>query len=144
VVLETSLKIICKEGITERIKGHQIFAMAFRAAIAALNLKILPKTNKIAANTLTAIYYPKGVDSAALRSKMGNNNIIVAGGLLSKIKASYFRIGHMGSVSSNDLIVVLAALEHVLLELGHEIIVGKSLQTFQRKLLKTDSLTFKC
>jgi alanine-glyoxylate transaminase/serine-glyoxylate transaminase/serine-pyruvate transaminase len=144
VVLETSLKIICKEGITERIKGHQIFAMAFRAAIAALNLKILPKTNKIAANTLTAIYYPKGVDSAALRSKMGNNNIIVAGGLLSKIKASYFRIGHMGSVSSNDLIVVLAALEHVLLELGHEIIVGKSLQTFQRKLLKTESLTFKC
>jgi alanine-glyoxylate transaminase/serine-glyoxylate transaminase/serine-pyruvate transaminase len=64
-----------------------------------LNLTILPKTTEIAANTLTAVYYPEGVDGAALSSKMVDSNVIIAGGLLTEIKKlTYFRIGHMGSV----------------------------------------------
>jgi alanine-glyoxylate transaminase/serine-glyoxylate transaminase/serine-pyruvate transaminase len=136
VALETSLKIICKEGIEKRVKRHQSLAKAFRAAIASLNLTILPKTFKIAANTLTAVYYPEGVDGAALSSKMVDGNVIIAGGLLPEIKATYFRIGHMGSVSPNDLLAVLGALERALSELGHPLEIGKSLQTFQIELLK--------
>ena len=136
VALETSLKIICKEGIEKRVKRHQSLAKAFRAAIASLNLTILPKTFKIAANTLTAVYYPEGVDGAALSSKMVDSNVIIAGGLLPEIKATYFRIGHMGSVSPNDLLAVLGALERALSELGHPLEIGKSLQTFQIELLK--------
>ncbi|TVZ25503.1 alanine-glyoxylate transaminase/serine-glyoxylate transaminase/serine-pyruvate transaminase [Gillisia sp. Hel_I_86] len=138
VALESSLKIICKEGMDKRVKRHRGLAMAFRTAIASLNLKLLPKTNEIAANTLTAVYYPKGIDGTALLSKIANDNVIVAGGLLAEIKTSYFRIGHMGSVSSNDLISVLAVLERALLDLGHQMIAGKSLQTFQNELLKPD------
>ncbi|SEA90961.1 alanine-glyoxylate transaminase / serine-glyoxylate transaminase / serine-pyruvate transaminase [Flavobacterium gillisiae] len=136
VALETSLKIICKEGIEKRVKRHQSLAKAFRAAIASLNLTILPKTTEIAANTLTAVYYPEGVDGAALSSKMVDSNVIIAGGLLPEIKATYFRIGHMGSVSPNDLLAVLGALERALSELGHPLEIGKSLQTFQIELLK--------
>lgn len=128
--------MICKETIDKRVKRHQKLAVAFRKAIASLNLKILPKTNEIAAHTLTAIYYPDGIDGKALCSMMGDKNIIVAGGLLPEIKTSYFRIGHMGSVSANDLIAVLAALEHVLLELGQKIEIGKSLKTFQNNILE--------
>jgi alanine-glyoxylate transaminase/serine-glyoxylate transaminase/serine-pyruvate transaminase len=90
VELETSLKIICKGGMDKRVIRHQSLASAFRAALASLNLTILPKTNATAANTLTAIYYPKGVDGAALSSKMTDSNVIIAGGLLADIKASYF------------------------------------------------------
>ncbi|EIA07489.1 pyridoxal-phosphate-dependent aminotransferase family protein [Flavobacterium frigoris] len=136
VALETSLKIICKEGIEKRVKRHQSLAKAFRAAIASLNLTILPKTTEIAANTLTAVYYPEGIDGAALSSKMVDSNVIIAGGLLPEIKTTYFRIGHMGSVSPNDLLAVLGALERALSELGQPLEVGKSLQTFQNELLK--------
>jgi alanine-glyoxylate transaminase / serine-glyoxylate transaminase / serine-pyruvate transaminase len=138
VALGTSLKIICKEGMNERVKRHQILAKAFRAGISSLNLEIIPKTNKIAANMLTAAYYPKGIEGAALLTKTAKNNVIVAGGLLPGLKTSYFRIGHMGSVSSNDLIAVLGALERALLELGHQIVSGKCLQAFQNELLKTN------
>jgi len=138
VALETSLKIICKEGMSERVKRHQILAKAFRAGISSLDLEILPKTNTIAANTLTAVYYPEGIGGAALIAKMADYNVIIAGGLLPEIKAAYFRIGHMGSVSSNDLIAVLGALERALLELGHPIVSGKSLQAFQNELLKAN------
>ena len=135
VALETSLKIICKEGMRERVKRHQILAKAFRAGISSLKLETIPKTNKIAANTLTAAYYPEGIDGATLLTKIANNNVIIAGGLLPELKTSYFRIGHMGSVSANDLIAVLGALERALLELGHNIVYGKSLETFQNELL---------
>jgi alanine-glyoxylate transaminase/serine-glyoxylate transaminase/serine-pyruvate transaminase len=138
VALETSLKIICKEGMSERVKRHQSLAKAFRAGITALNLKILPKTNTIAANTLTAVYYPKGIDGAALSAKMVESNVIVAGGLLPEIKATYFRIGHMGSVSANDLIAVLGALERALITLGHTMVSGSSLQAFQNELITSN------
>ena len=138
VALETSLKIICEEGMDKRVKRHQNLAKAFRAGIASLNLEILPKRNTIAANTLTAVYYPEGIDAAALSAKMVDSNVIIAGGLLPEIKGAYFRIGHMGSVSSNDLIAVLGALERALLELGYHIVSGKSLQAFQNELLKAN------
>ena len=137
VALETSLKIICKEGIDQRVKRHQILAKAFRAGITSLNLKILPQKEEIAANTLTAVYYPDQIDGKALLSKIGSYDVTVAGGLLSEIKTQYFRIGHMGSVSANDLIAVLAALERALLILGHNIEAGKSLQAFQNELLNS-------
>jgi len=138
VALETSLKIICKEGMSQRVNRHQHLANAFRAGISALNLEVLPKTNQAAANTLTAIYYPKGIDGPALLSKIAENNVIIAGGLLSEIKNTYFRIGHMGSVSANDLLAVLGALERALLELGHDMVSGKCLQAFQNEFLKTN------
>lgn len=138
VALETSLKIICNEGMDKRVKRHQDLAKAFRAALASLNLTILPKTTAIAANTLTAIYYPEGIDGSTMNAKMSESNVIIAGGLLPDIKASYFRIGHMGSVSSNDLLAVLGALERALSELGHSFEIGKGLQTFQMELLNTN------
>lgn len=138
VALEMSLKIICNEGMDKRIKRHQSLAEAFRSALAALNLTILPKTTAIAANTLTAVYYPEGINGTALNAKMSDSNVIIAGGLLPDIKASYFRIGHMGSVSANDLLAVLGALERGLSQLGHSFEIGKGLQTFQMEILKAN------
>ncbi|MGS0524265.1 pyridoxal-phosphate-dependent aminotransferase family protein [Zobellia nedashkovskayae] len=137
VALETSLKTICAEKITNRVKRNKNLAEAFRAGIKALNLETLPKTEKITANTLTAIYYPKGIDGAELRLKIANYDVIIAGGLLTEMKTSYFRIGHMGSVSSSDLVTVLSALEMALLELGHSFESGKGLQAFQDTLLES-------
>ncbi|MBE0393859.1 alanine--glyoxylate aminotransferase family protein [Flavobacterium sp. PL002] len=136
VALKTSLKIICTEGIEKRVQRHQSLAKAFRAAIASLKLTILATSNTIAANTLTAVYYPEGIDGAAFSAKMVANNVIIAGGLLPDIKTTYFRVGHMGSVSPNDLLAVLGALERTLSELGYPLEIGKSLQTFQTELLK--------
>ena len=139
VALETSLQIICKEGMSERIKRHQVLAKAFRVGIKSLQLETIANSEKIAANTLTAAYYPKGIDGGELLKKIAKNDVIIAGGLLSEIKTTYFRIGHMGSVSANDLIAVLAALESALLELGHNIVSGESLEAFQNDLLRSNS-----
>lgn len=140
LALETSLKIICEEGIPKRVKRHQDLARAFRAALDSIGLIILPATNEIAANTLSAIYFPDGVEGATILSKMIEHDVIIAGGLLPEIKATYFRIGHMGSVSSNDLLAVLGGLERALSELGHSFEIGASLKAYQNALLKIEEV----
>ena len=131
VALESSLKIIDNEGVQLRVERHQKLASAFRLAISALGLKILPINGNIAANTLTAIYYPKEVKGDVLLKHVSDFDIIIAGGLLPEIKADYFRIGHMGSVSSRDLIATLSALEYSLFQCGYNFETGISLKTFQ-------------
>ncbi len=135
VALQTSLKIIDKEGIEKRVDRHRRLAAAFRAAITSLGLKLLPNNNKVAANTLTAIYYPENIDGADFRSKISECDVIIAGGLLAEIKSSYFRVGHMGSVSAKDLIATLSAIEHALHYVGHEFETGTGLSTFQREIM---------
>ena len=135
LALEKSLGIICDEGMGARVQRHKRLARAFRAAIASLNLSILPTEDVIAAHTLTAVYYPENIDGALLRAHIVADDVIVAGGLLSEIKTTYFRVGHMGSVSSNDLLAVLGALERALQSQKYPFEMGVSLRTFQDSLI---------
>ncbi len=129
--LEISLHMIDREGIENRVQRHQALAHAFRSAILALGLQLLPFDQSHAANTLTAIYYPEGINGALLCAKMADHDVLIAGGLLPDIKAKYFRIGHMGSVSQNDLVATLSALEYALFELDYAFEPGTGLKTFQ-------------
>ncbi len=131
VALEKSLKIILKEGIEKRVEKHQKLASAFRLAIEALGLTILPNNTAKAANTLTAIYYPKEIDGSKFSASMLNNDIIIAGGLHPEIKNNYFRVGHMGAISANDIIATLSAIERTLGKLGYIFKLGEGLKVFQ-------------
>lgn len=108
--LEVSLKQIHNEGIKNRVKRHQELATYFREGVASLGLQIIPQTNEIAANTLSAVYYPKGIDAAAFLKNILERDVILAGGLHPEIKAKYFRVGHMGSVNYNDIVATLNAI----------------------------------
>ena len=130
--LETSLIIITNEGIQKRVNRHKKLAAAFQLAITSLRLSLVPVNAAIAANTLTAIYYPDTINTGEFISKMSDYNVLIAGGLLPEIKNTYFRIGHMGSVSAKDLVSTLSALEYALLSLGYEFELGISLKTFQK------------
>ena len=133
--LEKSLEIIVTEGIEERVKRHQNIAFAFRKAITSLGLQLLPINNSLVANTLSAIYYPEGVNGVAFCAKMVANDIIIAGGLLPELKTTYFRVGHMGSVSTKDMIATLSAIESALNAKGFHFELGAELKMLQQKIL---------
>lgn len=109
--LEVSLKIILKEGMETRIARHTKLATAFRAAIKALNLQMIPESDVVSANTLSAVYYPKGVAASDFLREMNLAGLIIAGGLLKDIGTTYFRVGHMGSVNSSDILGTVGAIE---------------------------------
>lgn len=126
LALEVSLKQILEEGMDMRFLRHTQIAEAFRAGISALGLRIIPQKDELAANTLTAVYYPENIDGSKLRKAMNQAGVIVAGGLLGSIKSKYFRVGHMGAVNQNDLLATIGAVESALQACGyaHEAGIG--------------------
>ncbi len=134
LALEVSLKQILSEGMDERFKRHKKISRAFRNSMQALGLSILPKSNDIAAHTLTATYYPTSIDGNLFRKKLNEHGIIVAGGLLKEIKTEYFRVGHMGAVNRNDIISTISGIENALTQCGHHCNLGKGTSTVLSEL----------
>lgn len=130
--LEVSLRLILEEGMDARFERHEFYAKAFRSAIQSIGLKTIAINESNSANTLSAVWYPEGIDTSTFTKKIGEQDIIVAGGLLPDYKTKYFRVGHMGSVSSNDIIATLSAIEYAMNEHGVEFEHGASLRTFQQ------------
>jgi len=130
--LNVSLKQILEEGMEERFSRHRRLARAFRAGTEALGLGNLAVSEDLLAPTLTALYYPEGVDST-LVSRIADEGVLVAGGLHRDIKDKYFRVGHMGAHTQSDIVSTLAAIERALKSGGCDR-VGDGVAAAQRAL----------
>lgn len=124
MALEVSLGLLLKEGMQSRIQRHANAASAMRRAWKALGLSSLPQREALSANTLSALYYPGSVDAGLVKA-VAANGVIIAGGLHPALKTKYFRVGHMGSVSSSDLVTTVSAIEHALKACGHFVELGQ-------------------
>jgi alanine-glyoxylate transaminase/serine-glyoxylate transaminase/serine-pyruvate transaminase len=133
--LEVSLSFILSEGMERRFERHIRIGKAFRAAMKALGLKLLAQREEVAANTLSAIYYPMGVEQNLL-IEINRRGVILAGGLIPDIRNQYFRVGHMGSVNQGDLLATIGAIEGGLKSVGYRFEIGAGLSAAQRVLLE--------
>lgn len=96
LALDTGLGEIVDGGVEARVAGHRWAATALRAAWRALGLAAVPVRDELAANTLSALRLPAGVDGPALLEAIRTHGAVVAGGLHPAIRTQYFRVGHMG------------------------------------------------
>jgi alanine-glyoxylate transaminase/serine-glyoxylate transaminase/serine-pyruvate transaminase len=131
--LNVSLGQILEEGMDARFARHRRLSEAFKAAITALGLKQVPVSPDKGATTLTAPYYPQGVDRTLL-GHIKEAGVILAGGLHPDIKAQYFRVGHMGAVSASDILATVGAIEKGLAQVGYQFEAGAGLAAAQRAL----------
>jgi len=129
LALEKSLELILKEGMEQRIERHRKVGHAFREGLKSMGLKIIPVNDSVAANTLSAPYFPENVQGPAVISGIGDEGVIVAGGLLAEIKTRYFRVGHMGMTGKNEVITTLKAIEASLIKQGLKIEKDACLKT---------------
>jgi alanine-glyoxylate transaminase/serine-glyoxylate transaminase/serine-pyruvate transaminase len=132
--LDVSLGQILAEGMEARFARHQRMARAFRAAWKALGLRMLPTSEAVTANTLSAVYYPDGVD-AALVGRVKGQGIVIAGGLHPELKTRYFRVGHMNRVGPTDVLAAVGAVERALLAAGHRSEPGAAVAAAQASLV---------
>ncbi|HEX4966697.1 MAG TPA: aminotransferase class V-fold PLP-dependent enzyme [Thermoanaerobaculia bacterium] len=95
MALEAGLGEILEAGIEARIAAHARTASALHAAWGALGLRTVPKSEAVTANTLSVLLFPEGID-ASLLPKITARGVIVAGGLHPAVRATSFRVGHMG------------------------------------------------
>jgi alanine-glyoxylate transaminase/serine-glyoxylate transaminase/serine-pyruvate transaminase len=131
--LNVSLGQILEEGMEARFARHRKLSEAFKAAVAALGMRQVPVRSEVTATTLTAPYYPEGVD-ATLLGHINQEGVIVAGGLLPPIKGQYFRVGHMGAVTAADILTTVGAIERGLARVGYGFELGAGLAAAQAAL----------
>ena len=127
--LDVSLRQIVDEGMSARFARHELLADAFRAAVQSLGMGFVATEPKDQANTLTACRYPNGVAAGDLLPAIKQAGVIVAGGLHPKIKAEYFRVGHMGAVCMGDVLATIGAIEAGLRSAGHQFEAGIGVAT---------------
>ncbi len=134
VSLHASLDYIRRLGRENLIGNAALLAEATREAAGALGLKLFAASSP--ANALTAICAPEGLDSGSiireLRARFG---AVVANGQGS-MKGRIFRVAHLGYYDATDLWAFLAALEIVLLKLGHPVELGRGVRAAQEVYLR--------
>ncbi|MCF8275317.1 MAG: alanine--glyoxylate aminotransferase family protein [Flavobacteriales bacterium] len=108
--LEKSLGLILDEGMHARFARHKKLAITFREEMRALGLSFIPKSDDVMAHTLSAPYFPEGMNGGEFLGKVGENEVIIAGGLLPSHKTQYFRVGHMGIVCDEHIERTVAAI----------------------------------
>jgi alanine-glyoxylate transaminase/serine-glyoxylate transaminase/serine-pyruvate transaminase len=131
--LNVSLGQILEEGMDARFARHRRLSQALKAAVGALGMKQVPVSPEKSATTLTAPYFPDGVDRAML-GYAKEAGVILAGGLHPAIKARYFRVGHMGVVSASDILSTVGAIEAGLARAGYKFEPGAGLSAAQTVL----------
>ena len=118
--LAVGLREILDAGIEARWAAHARAARALGAAWDVLGLSHVPQRPDQRATTLSALRFPARVD-ASLVPKIAERGVIVAGGLHAKIRAEYFRVGHMGyAITRTDLLMrTIEAIASGLAASGH-------------------------
>jgi alanine-glyoxylate transaminase/serine-glyoxylate transaminase/serine-pyruvate transaminase len=91
-------------GITARVARHGIVAGAMRDAFEAMGMGFLPVEPHWRANTMSAVWLPEGGD-ATLPKRVAGHGVVIAGGLHPELKEKYFRVGHMGWVTTQPALL---------------------------------------
>ena len=133
--LNVSLGQILDEGMDARFARHRLLSEACKAGIEALGMSQVPVRPEVTATTITAPYFPAGVDRSVL-GHIKEAGAILAGGLHPAIRAQYFRIGHMGAVSVSDILATLGAIELGLARAGYAFEPGAGLAAAQAVLAR--------
>ena len=113
--LDAGLGEILAEGMEARFGLHERAAARMRRAWDELGLRPVPVRPDLEAWTLSALWFPDGVD-AALVGRIGAEGVIVAGGLHPAIRTRYFLVGHMGYAATRPEMLdrTVEAVRHAL------------------------------
>lgn len=94
--LLASLKQLTAQSMDTRFDQHRQVSQKFKKAVTDLGLKQLAVSDEVAANGMTAIWLPEGVQVSDIVPSLAAKGVQIAGGLHAECATKYFRIGHMG------------------------------------------------
>jgi alanine-glyoxylate transaminase/serine-glyoxylate transaminase/serine-pyruvate transaminase len=112
--MREALAIILEEGLQVRWRRHESNSKAFVAGIETMGLEMLvaPEHRLWSLNT---VRIPPGVDDARVRSRLLNQHNIEIGSGLGSLKGQIWRVGLMGTNSTENIVLLLlSALRSVL------------------------------
>jgi pyridoxamine---pyruvate transaminase len=112
-------------GVDAAVARHARAARATRAGVRALGLELWPRRDAYAANCVTAVRCPDGLSVPDALDHIRRRYGVMLSGGYGELKASVFRLGHMGPASRSLYpLVAVSALGRGLVDLGVSLDVG--------------------
>ena len=139
--LREAMRLVLEEGLEARWERHRRNQQALVAGLEALGLELFVTNPAERLVTVTAVRVPEGVEETKVRQQLLDEfNIEIAGGF-GPVKGKIWRIGLMGySCQFNNVLLLLAALEKVLLEQGFRAPAGAGVGAAVRESLKAETV----
>lgn len=120
---------VLDEGLEAVIARHERAARAIRAGVKALGLSLWPVTEEIAANCVTAVRIPPGIDGARLLALIRERYGVMLSAGYGELIEKVIRLGHMGpNASAMRPVVAVAALGRGMADLGHQVSIGAGVE----------------
>jgi len=129
-----ALEMLSEEGLPNVYRRHEIISQAIRGSVQAMGLNLLPEGNVNRSHTVTLVQAPHGVKPALIREMAKDKYGILIASALGDFKETAFRIGHLGMITIREALLVIAALELILYELGVVQKPGSGLEAFHAGL----------
>ncbi len=112
---------------------HRACAAMTRAGLRAIGFNLLAD-DAVASQTVTAAWVPDGVDWKAFNAALRARGLVLAGGQ-GKLKGRIFRVGHLGSVTTDEILAAIGVIEAVAIEHGMAVQAGEAVAAAQRALV---------
>ncbi|KXB07553.1 class V aminotransferase [candidate division MSBL1 archaeon SCGC-AAA382A20] len=129
--LKKAVEMMEDEGLKNVYKRHAELAEASRTAMKAIGLELIPDNP---ANGVTAVKAPEGIDTNDLAKLLRDEYGVTIAGGQAQFKGKIFRIGHMGYVSKEDLLICISSIERGLRKLGYDFEFGAGVSAAQECL----------
>lgn len=121
VALAHSLRIVRSQGIEAIWARTRLLAQATRAGLRALGMKLVATRP---ADSLTAAYFPEGVDGRTFLKRLEARFGVKLAGGQGRLKGKILRIAHFGVIDELEILSALSAMELTLVEMGQSVKLG--------------------
>lgn len=128
--LDVALGLMAEEGKDAIFARHAACAAAVRAGLAALGFELFAD-ERYASQTVTAVHLPDDLDWKAFNGEVKRRRVVLAGGQ-GKLSGRIFRVGHLGTVTLDEILGAIGVIEEALLALGRPVVPGTGVAAAQR------------
>ena len=130
--VDEGIRLMAAEGDGVFARHEACQAMT-RAGLRAIGFELLAE-DAVASKTVTAAWIPVSLDWKAFNGGLKRRGLVLAGGQ-GKLKGKIFRLGHLGSVTTDDILAAIGALEASAIEQGMNVAPGSAVAAAQQALL---------
>jgi aspartate aminotransferase-like enzyme len=132
--VDEGLRLMAAETPAGVFARHEACAAATRAGLEALGFSLFADpANR--SKTVTAAWIPDGLDWKPFNAELKRRGLVLAGGQ-GKLAGRIFRLGHLGSVTVDEILGAIATLEAVSVAFGRDVTPGTAVAAAQRAALE--------
>ena len=128
--VDEGLRLMNEEGQAGVFARHVACAAAAQAGLQALGFQLFAEETH-RSKTVTAAWIPDGLDWKAFNGELKNRDLVLAGGQ-GKLTGRIFRLGHLGSVTVDEIVEAIATIEAVSIGWGRDVEAGVATSAAQQ------------